>query len=1023
MRMKSLSKSAHMAVWALALGSIASLAGCVDRLSVTAVAEPSLIVMGEGAVSLNGEVVSKAEFAELEWRLAKRPEGSTLTFPAVFDAKASFTPDVPGDYEFQFTATGGSTRSGGGLASGVGGRTMASTRVKVSVLRRPVGVLGFVTQPSNIAAGSAFEPSVSVELRTDDGEIVVEPIGVTLSVRGGTQFAQILGTQSVTTVEGVATFTDLSVDLVGTGYTLEATADGMTSAESEAFAVVAGAPDLEKSTLVASPKLVKSDGQATSNITLTLKDAYDNAVVNTDVVVAVTGTGHMFAGGNVQTDPQGQYSTTLSSTNAETKTVTATFGAPAKELSVDITFAKEIPSASNSQIFVPDSVTADGVTEEQVSVVLRAENGNYAPGVPVTFSSLEPADVFAEQIVTTGEDGMATVTLTSTKSGRRELTASFGDETLTATILFRAGAPVQEKSSFTANPTSLPADYETQSTLTVVLIDKHGNPVSDTWVTISADIEAGGYSFDGEMMTDENGVATGFLTAGVLDPVTLTASVWGPEALMIEMSVTVTFTPGAPRVYGIYGNDTTSACMWVSFESGQSQDFDYEVRFHFHGKDGVLKPATSTRADGGNESVDRSFEWNADADLVGFSEDVVTLVATPFMEYEGEIIEGPAVSKELRVSKLFYSPVTMAEPGVVSVDTASVGEGLTHLWAGVAAPPSLVAYEGSQMADRGESSSDNYGSLQKLGEVMSLSAAPIAFVSGDLNNDGWLDAVVAYPELAGKPGGVEVRIVPYGDEDPTVSENLEITPAAMVLWDVNGMGELDLVVVGTQKKGEMVSNVVAVLENSQMGFSESYTIIASDLESRLTGLAVRESWSTESLEIVVTDEKGNVHVFRSPTTAMRFTSQTLVSGFADAHSPVLIESPQYGLFDIVVASKSGKGVSILKARMGDGSAEYDSAKFLAKDLSAAPLALAAGDFMNYEDVVVVLSSGDVHLLANNYGEYELLESVSKVGAGASSITVGDFNRDWNTDFATANKDDGTISVIYGGFSRSECGAT
>jgi len=52
---------------------------------------------------------------------------------------------------------------------------------------------------------------------------------VTLSIgtdpSGG---ATLSGTMTLTFVNGVATFTDLSIDMAGTGYTLHATASGLT---------------------------------------------------------------------------------------------------------------------------------------------------------------------------------------------------------------------------------------------------------------------------------------------------------------------------------------------------------------------------------------------------------------------------------------------------------------------------------------------------------------------------------------------------------------------------------------------------------------------------------------------------------------------------------------------------------------------------------------------------------------------------------------------------------------------------
>src|SRR2546427_9621758 len=70
---------------------------------------------------------------------------------------------------------------------------------------------------------SAFTGSVTVALGTN-------PSGGTLA-----------GTTTVTAASGVATFGTLSVDKVGTGYTLAAAATGLTGATSGSFNVTVGA--------------------------------------------------------------------------------------------------------------------------------------------------------------------------------------------------------------------------------------------------------------------------------------------------------------------------------------------------------------------------------------------------------------------------------------------------------------------------------------------------------------------------------------------------------------------------------------------------------------------------------------------------------------------------------------------------------------------------------------------------------------------------------------------------------------
>ena len=102
----------------------------------------------------------------------------------------------------------------------------------------PTG-LDFIAEPSSVQMGNAIAPPVRVAIVDSYGNTVTGASGIVdiaiLSDPGG---GTLSGTTSVGTVNGVASFTDLSIDLEGDGYTLEATSGGLGSAASAAFNVV-----------------------------------------------------------------------------------------------------------------------------------------------------------------------------------------------------------------------------------------------------------------------------------------------------------------------------------------------------------------------------------------------------------------------------------------------------------------------------------------------------------------------------------------------------------------------------------------------------------------------------------------------------------------------------------------------------------------------------------------------------------------------------------------------------------------
>jgi len=101
--------------------------------------------------------------------------------------------------------------------------------------------LTFTGQPSNLVVGNIITPPVVVSvwdafgnLATGFGGNVKIAIGTDPSLLG----AKLGGTSPVTAVSGVATFGDLTIDQIGIGYTLVATAGGLTGATSDPFTVI-----------------------------------------------------------------------------------------------------------------------------------------------------------------------------------------------------------------------------------------------------------------------------------------------------------------------------------------------------------------------------------------------------------------------------------------------------------------------------------------------------------------------------------------------------------------------------------------------------------------------------------------------------------------------------------------------------------------------------------------------------------------------------------------------------------------
>ena len=104
----------------------------------------------------------------------------------------------------------------------------------------PAATLVFGTQPSSTIAGQTMSPPVTVELRNINNQLVTDEVkSVTLSLQQNPAGGTLSGTLIRSTVAGVATFNNLSINIPGTGYTLRALTTGLTDPEdqSDFFAI------------------------------------------------------------------------------------------------------------------------------------------------------------------------------------------------------------------------------------------------------------------------------------------------------------------------------------------------------------------------------------------------------------------------------------------------------------------------------------------------------------------------------------------------------------------------------------------------------------------------------------------------------------------------------------------------------------------------------------------------------------------------------------------------------------------
>jgi len=101
----------------------------------------------------------------------------------------------------------------------------------------PIGAavrLTFTTQPATTLPGATIEPAVVIEVRDAAGnKVTTWSNNVTIAIGAGPSGATLSGTTTVTPVNGVATFADLSINKEGNDYTLSATSGNLLAISSK----------------------------------------------------------------------------------------------------------------------------------------------------------------------------------------------------------------------------------------------------------------------------------------------------------------------------------------------------------------------------------------------------------------------------------------------------------------------------------------------------------------------------------------------------------------------------------------------------------------------------------------------------------------------------------------------------------------------------------------------------------------------------------------------------------------------
>ena len=153
----------------------------------------------------------------------------------------------------------------------------AATSAAFNITPGAATQLAFVQGPTNAAAGSAITPAVTVAVEDANGNVETGDHTTTVSLAIGTNpgGGTLTGGSAVTVVAGVATFSSVSIDLIGAGYTLTASSTpSYAAATSSAFTITPGAAN--HLAFVQGPSNTVAGATMTPAVTVAVEDASGN---------------------------------------------------------------------------------------------------------------------------------------------------------------------------------------------------------------------------------------------------------------------------------------------------------------------------------------------------------------------------------------------------------------------------------------------------------------------------------------------------------------------------------------------------------------------------------------------------------------------------------------------------------------------------------------------------------------------------------------------------------------------------
>src|SRR5438094_651214 len=449
---------------------------------------PAALTIGQGATGTSTVTITRTNFTgAVTLSLGSAPAGVT----------GSFNPAAPTGTSSTLTVSVGAAVTAGVYnltVDGAGTPGNRSTPLTLTV-SAPAAKLVFTVHPSTAAAGAAITPAVQVAVQDAQGNTVTTATtSITLAIGTNPASGTLAGTTTVAAVSGVATYANLSINRAGSGYTLTASATGLTGATSSAFNITVGAA--AKLAFTVQPSTAVAGAAITPAVQVAVQDAQGNTVTTATTSITVA----------IGTNP-------ASGTLAGTKTVAAVNGvATFSTLSLNLAgtgytltaTATGLTSATSSAFNIsageaaklvltvqPSTAAAGAGIAPAVQVAVQDAQGNTVTtattSITVAIGTNPASGTLAGTTTMAAVNGVATFsTLSLNKSATGyTLIASATGLTGATSSAFNIGVGAAAKLVFTVQPSNAAAGGAITPAMQVAVQDAQGNTVMTATTSIS----------------------------------------------------------------------------------------------------------------------------------------------------------------------------------------------------------------------------------------------------------------------------------------------------------------------------------------------------------------------------------------------------------------------------------------------------------------------------------------------------------------------------------------------------------